>query len=178
MATEKRAPAPSESLSLAELLQRARGQLGIDRDALARRIGVARKTLTRWEHDQGAPHAQVREDVALALTEIDGATWRAIVRAMRLPLEVMLAKSPSQAAKAAPAPPPLPPPAAAPIDARATLDDAIRATAEELDVTAKRLRAAFALLLSDVERLALPVAEARALVLGRTSRGGRSRGGG
>jgi DNA-binding XRE family transcriptional regulator len=166
MARQNDAPSPSESLSLPNLLQRARSQLGVDRNELARRIGVARKTITRWEHAQGAPHAQLREDVALALTEIDGATWRAIVRAMRLPLDAMLAKSASQSAKAAPPPPPLPSPKAPAIDARAVLDDAIRATAEDLDVTAKRLRSAFALLLSDVERLDLGPAEARALVLG------------
>jgi hypothetical protein len=114
----------------------------------------------------------MREELAFALEEADGKTWRALVGALDLDLDALLQHSPEQRAKLAaaqaapPAPAPHPAPPPPPVAASPALDAALYAQAEALDVSPKKLRAAFAALLSEVERQALTPAAARALLIG------------
>jgi transcriptional regulator with XRE-family HTH domain len=166
---------------LALLLRRARTQLGLEQRALAKHFQITPRTLSRWEAGGARPVRDCRELVAKVLENIDGETWRAIVTELGLPLDQMLAKNAIQRAKLPPPPPPPeppppepePPPAPpAPTSAqiRAALDDLVRATAEDLDVTARRLRAALGNVLADLAALGLSPAEAREHVMHRAAR--------
>jgi transcriptional regulator with XRE-family HTH domain len=167
---------------LALLFRRARQQLGLEQRALAKYLDVTPRTLSRWEAGAARPVRDLREHVATVLENVEGETWRAIVEAMGLPLDAMLAKNAIQRAKLPPPPPPPeepptietapppiantpPPPSAASL--RAALDDLVRATAEDLDITARRLRAALGNVLADITALGLSPAEAREHILHR-----------
>jgi transcriptional regulator with XRE-family HTH domain len=154
----------------APLLRRAREEAALTFEQLAQKAGTTARSVQRWEAAVVPPTRSLREPLARALGGASFEAWRALVEVLGLPVDAMLARVPLQAAKAAPPlPPPAPPPAPAPppVDPRAVLDDAVRATAEELDVTARKVRAAFAQLLVDLERLGLSYAAARELLLGR-----------
>lgn len=170
---------------LALLLRRAREQLGLEQRALAKHLRIAPRTLSRWEAGTAKPVRDSRELVATVCENIDGETWRALVAELGLSVDAMLGKNAVQRAKLPPPPPPpepsalepvppeLPPPPPPPTAAqvRAALDDLVRATAEDLDVTARRLRAALGNVLADLAVLGLSPAEAREHVMHRATRG-------
>ncbi len=122
------------------------------------------------------PTPSQRARVASAFASIDHERWCAIVEALGLPLDAMLAKVPRQRALAeahareAIARPAEAPPADAKRARRGVLDDAIRVHAEMLDVTARRLRMAVAAILTDIERLGVTPGVARDIVLGSSSK--------
>jgi len=180
---------------LPAIIARARREVGADQAALARAVGISVRGMSRWETGKAYPLDHQCSDLAVALSNASGETWRALVDALRLPLDEMLAECPGQRAAAeasravAPAPAdadatpdaaPAPratalarvehaPPAAAPfsatVDAQGIVDDLIRAYAEEVDVSPRRLRIVLGLLLGELQMLGLGVEEARALVL-------------
>jgi len=161
---------------IAPLVQRARLEAGLSEEELASHAGTTARTVQRWETAFVPPTRSLREPLVLALANASGESWRALVEQLGLSRGEMLAKVPIQAAKAAPppappplalAPPPPPPAPPPPPDPRAVLDDVIRATAEDLDVSPRKVRAAFAQLTVDLERLGLPYGTARDVILGR-----------
>ncbi len=158
-------------LRLGTLLRRARKELGLRQELMAKAYKTDARTLRRWESGETRPARAWRELIAITLGNVDGETWRAIVGELGLSLDAALARVPSQGAKLVPPPPPSPPasPKITPDAARALFDDAVRATAEELDVSARRLRAALASILADVERLELSPREAREIIQGRSA---------
>jgi DNA-binding XRE family transcriptional regulator len=153
---------------VAPLLQRAREEAGLSHEQLAAKVGTTLRSVQRWETAFVPPTRSLRAPLIYGLEHASGEAWRALVVQLGLPLETMLAKVPLQAAKAAPPPadppPPAPPP---PRDPRPVLDDAVRATAEDLDVSPRKVRAAFAQLVVDLDRLGLSYAAARDVLLGR-----------
>lgn len=154
---------------LAMLLRKARQQLGLNQMDLAKHLQVDPRTLSRWEAGDARPSAVWREHVAKTFERIDRETWRALVKELALPLDTMLDKCPSQRQPTAHvAPPVAPTTTVTKADARAQLDAIVRATAEELDVTAKRFRSALGNVLADIARLELSPLDARALVLHRS----------
>jgi transcriptional regulator with XRE-family HTH domain len=174
--------------TLAECLAEARAALGETEDALGARIGVDGRTVKRWERAEASPSRQLRLPIVDALSGIAVELFRDLVQSLGLSYEAMLARHPGQkraadeAAAAAARPPASAGPASdssaaqparavapATADPRAVLDDAVRTSAEHLDVTAKRLRLVFAALLADVERLGLTTSAARDIVLGRAT---------
>jgi transcriptional regulator with XRE-family HTH domain len=160
---------------LATLLRSARAKLGLSQKDLAKRFQVVPRTLSRWEAGLARPTLEWRDLVAEQLSGIDGETWRAIVKELVLPLDEMLEKCPRHKAllPAAAAPLPFTTTTHAPMpDARAALDAIVRAAAEELDVTAKRLRSALGNVLADIARLQLAPLDARELVLNRGEKPG------
>jgi transcriptional regulator with XRE-family HTH domain len=172
-AARQRANAPP----LAMLLRRARLALGLNQRRLLKHLQVSDRTLTRWEAGEARPTKEWRERVAFVYGNVDGETWRAIVAELELPLEEMLVKVPQQRAKLPPPPEPKPPataereaPAPTPKEVRARMDDVVRAAAEELDVTARRLRAMLGNVLADLDAMGLTMREARAHVLQRGAR--------
>ena len=106
------------------------------------------------------PRASQRESVALAFADLDHDAWRALVEALGLSVEAMLAKVPTQATLAGRSSAPTS------ATARAAIDDALRVHAEMLDVTARRLRLTVASILVDIDRLGLSPIAARDLVIG------------
>ena len=159
---------------VAPLLSRARQEAGLTIDALASSVGATPRTVQRWEDAFVPPTRSYRQPLVRALEKASAPTWRALVEALALPVEATLARVPLQVAKNAPAPAPPPPappppvpPAPPPLDPRAVLDDAVRSAAEDLDVSPRKVRAAFAHLVVDLERLGLSYMAARDLLLGR-----------
>jgi transcriptional regulator with XRE-family HTH domain len=161
---------------VAPLIQRAREEAGLSFDQLAKNAGTTTRSVQRWESAFVPPTRSYHEHLVVALGGASVATWRALVEALGFPLDKALAKVPIQVTKALPPPaPPPPPPAPPPLDARAILDDAVRATAEDLDVSPRKVRAAFAQLVVDLERLGLSYAAARDVLLARGAAGKGSR---
>jgi DNA-binding XRE family transcriptional regulator len=158
---------------IAPLIRRARLEAGLSEEELASHAGTTARTVQRWETAFVPPTRSLREPLVRALANASGESWRALVERLGLSRAEMLAKVPTQAAKAAPPPAP-PPPALAPPappppppDPRAVLDDVVRATAEDLDVSPRKVRAAFAQLTVDLARLGLSYDAARDALLGR-----------
>jgi transcriptional regulator with XRE-family HTH domain len=171
---------------LAMLLRRARLSLGLNQRTILKHLKVSDRTLTRWEAGEMRPTKELRERVSIIYGNVDGETWRAIVAELKLPLDAMLEKVPQQRAKLpqppAPEPPPIvesppappaetTPPTPTTKEIRARMDDIVRAAAEELDVTARRLRAALGNVLADIDAMSISPSEARAHVLQRGARG-------
>lgn len=152
--------------ALGPLLQLAREQLGLKQLEMAKILRTDARTLRRWEAGEAFPTPSWREIVAIGFGHAEGETWRAIVRELGLSLDVMLARVPPQRAK-------LPAPAQAVeprVDPRAVLDDAVRTVAEDLDVSARRLRAGVAAILGDLERLGLSAKAGREMILERSAK--------
>ncbi|HEX8796779.1 MAG TPA: helix-turn-helix transcriptional regulator [Polyangiaceae bacterium] len=130
--------------ALGALLAKARREAGLRQTVAAERVRISERSMSRTETGERPP--STRELLAMLETYGGAApeTLLAIRRLARLDPE--------------------PPPAAPPVDARAELDAAVRAYAEDLDVTARRLRGVVALLLADIERLGTSLADARAMI--------------
>lgn len=144
---------------LGSLLKRARREAGLKQKALAARTDFSERTLSRWESGALAPS----RDQLLAMLDHFGIasdeTLDELRRVARLVPEAgALAADGARAGR--PPTVPAPPPA----DLKAALDDAVRAYAEDLDVSARRLRAVAAALLGDIERLGLSLATARDMI--------------
>jgi transcriptional regulator with XRE-family HTH domain len=151
------APAKGSTLvvaTLGQLLRDARAKLGLEQRELAERMGVSGRTLGRWEQDEGTPSRRQLDTVVRTFAVLDGDTWRTIVAGLGMSIEAALDACPAQR----------PLPRATDAQARAALDAAVRRCAEDADVSPRRLRAALATLLAEVDRLGLDAAHARELV--------------
>jgi DNA-binding XRE family transcriptional regulator len=137
---------------LGALLAQARREARMTQAFLANKVGASDRTLSRWETGSIPPSvSQVKELIAL-LGKADPATIEELRRVGHLQPKL----TPVPAIATIPAPPPA--------DMHSALDDAVRAYAEDLDVSARRLRTALALLLGEVERLGVPLATARDMI--------------
>ena len=175
---------------LPALLARARREIGSDQAALARAVGTSVRSISRWETGKHYPGPEQASDLAFALSNASPETWRALVDALKLPLDEMLALCPGQkaAGEASPArgkkahdvdgasataaivplEPSLPVqsvPVTPVIDLQGVTDDLIRAYAEEADVSPRRLRLVLGLLLGEMQMMGVGLEEARALVM-------------
>lgn len=189
---------------LPALLGRARREVRVDQRGLASAIGTSIRTISRWETGKHYPSDTEARDLAHALSNASGETWRALVDALHVPLDEMLDRCPKQrealeasAGRAKPAREPEKPskepdgpvtephrpakataivaierdapidavPMASAVDLQGTIDDLIRAYAEEADVSPRRLRLVLGLLLGELEMMGVGVAEGRALVM-------------
>lgn len=175
---------------LPALLARARREIGCDQPGLARAVGSSARSISRWETGKHYPGPEQARDLAFALSNASSETWRALVDALKLPLDEMLALCPKQktAEEASPARKknghdvdgasttaaivPIEPaapvhgvPVAPVIDLQGVIDDLIRAYAEEADVSPRRLRLALGLMLGELQLLGVGLEEARALVM-------------
>ncbi|HEX8793419.1 MAG TPA: helix-turn-helix transcriptional regulator [Polyangiaceae bacterium] len=175
---------------LPALLARARREIGCDQPGLARAVGTSVRSISRWETGKHYPSPEQASDLAFALSNASSETWRALVDALKLSLDEMLALCPNQKAADEAAPgrkkhahdvdgastttaivplaPALPAkdvPVTAVIDLQSVTDDLIRAYAEEADVSPRRLRLALGLLLGEMQLMGVGLEEARALVM-------------
>jgi transcriptional regulator with XRE-family HTH domain len=137
---------------LGSLLKRARREAGLKQKALGDAVGASERTLSRWETGALPPS---RDQLEGLLELLGGASEDTLLEVRRV---AGLQNAPAEAAR--PGTIPAPPPA----DPKAALDVALREHAEELDVSAGRLRAVIASMLAHVERLGLPLSTARGMI--------------
>jgi hypothetical protein len=175
---------------LPALIARARREVGADQPSVAHAVRVSLRTFSRWETGKHYPGEEQSRDLAVALSNASGETWRALVDALRLPLDELLdecpeqrtaadgphvrAQSSNEAAKTAKTAaivaverdePPHVVPLTATVDLQSTVDDLIRAYAEEADMSPRRLRLVLGLLLGELHMMGVDVEDGRALVM-------------
>jgi transcriptional regulator with XRE-family HTH domain len=154
---------PTDAERVGRLVVAARQEVGILQRQLAARLGISERSIQRMEAGQSPPGGAKCIQLAETLSDASDETWNALVEALELPLQA----PPDTPAPHEPAPETDPAPG---------LDDLLRALADDLDVTAGRLRAAFDALLGEIDRRGLDVAKARAwLAARRGGKTGRSR---
>src|SRR5258708_35796697 len=83
---------------LPALIARARREVGADQASVARSVGISLRSMSRWENGKPYPEHEQARDLAFALSNASGETWRALVDALRLPLDEMLDLCPEQRA--------------------------------------------------------------------------------
>jgi len=172
------------------LIARCRREVGCDQQSLANAVEVSLRTLSRWENGKHWPSPPQARDLAYALQKASNETWAALVDALKLPLDEMLEQCPHQkkaedgsharkkhvsseekaptTAAIVPIEPATPVqsvPVTPVIDMQGTVDDLIRAYAEEADMSPRRLRLVLGLLLGELDLMGVGLQEGRALVM-------------
>ncbi len=71
-------------VSRGEIIRRARLASGLSQRKLAARLGLAGRTLMRWEADENEPRGALAESLLEALAGIDPATYRELAGALGL----------------------------------------------------------------------------------------------
>ncbi len=119
--------------TLAEAIRTARLASGLTQEQLGRKLGLKGRAVYRWERDASAPRRRHRGELVTAINAVNqaAATTLATVFASE-------AQGRRSAALGAPAYSPAPAPPV--IDRRLTLELAVFAMAQDLDVPARRLR--------------------------------------
>jgi hypothetical protein len=128
----------------------ARKELRESQGEFARRFGVCRQTVARWEVQRHAPSDGTEAAVLSGIESLPPGLRLAILASMG----AVIAPTPAQA-------PPAPVPAR---DPRAAMDLVVYRTAEALDVGPRRVRAALAIALREMEDAGLSVREAREVI--------------
>lgn len=145
MATIRNAKTPAKTLHMS--LRQARTSVGMAVNDLAKLLGVAPRTVSRWELGQALPRARPRAEIVARLGPMLDEKNRGDLM-MALGLQ-----------------PPAPAVVPLPVEQqRAALTAVIREAAEALDVPAGRLRIALDAVLAEVARLGLDAAASRDLV--------------
>ena len=152
---------PRDARRVGRLVASARGEIGLLQRALAEKIDLSLRSVQRLERGESPPGASQCLGLLDALSEVSDETWNGLVEALELPIEPEL--------------PETPPPATG-VAAPGALDHVVRGLADDLDVPANRLRAAFEALLAELERQGISVAEARPLVAPRARTGPEGKG--
>jgi transcriptional regulator with XRE-family HTH domain len=137
---------------LGALIAQARREARMTQAFLANKVGASDRTLSRWETGTIPPSVSQLKGLIALLGKADPGTLEELRRAGRLQPKL----TPVPTVSTLPAPPP--------VDTHAALDDLVRLYAEDLDVSARRLRAALALMLADLERLGVPLSTAREMI--------------
>ncbi len=137
---------------LGALIAQARREARMTQPFLANKVGTSDRTLSRWESGAQPPSREQLSRLIAVLVKANASTLDELRQAGRL--QPKLTPVPRMAS--------LPPPSTQ--DPQAALDDLVRAYAEDLDISARRLRSVLALVLTDLERLGVPLATARDLI--------------
>jgi len=119
--------------SLAQAIRNARAAVGLTQEALAARLRLKARAISRWEGDRSVPKRRRRAALVATISEVNPEAGAALASAFASATTqrgrlVVLGASPPPAA----APPPL--------DAKLAFELALFALAEELDVPPGRLR--------------------------------------
>jgi transcriptional regulator with XRE-family HTH domain len=134
------------------LIAQARREARMTQAFLANKVGASERTLSRWETGSIPPSLSQLKGLVALLGKAEPATLDELRHAAHLQPKLV----------------PLPPvatiPAPPPADPQNAFDEAVRAYAEDLDVSARRLRAVLGLLLAEIERSGLPLASARDMI--------------
>lgn len=136
-------------------IRRVRDALGLSQDTFGARLGVSRRTLTRWEcHDELPPVGQ-RKHIATSFPDAPADLVEALVRSLELGDKFVVSLSSSR-----PAPPTV----------AAVVDGAFLELCERVDVAPGRLRGGLVEFLRRVEAAAVPLDVARAQLQPKTTR--------
>jgi transcriptional regulator with XRE-family HTH domain len=141
---------PSDPQRVGRVVAAARKEIGMLQRTLASRLGVSERSMQRLERGESPPGKSACLVLAEILSGASDETWNALVEALELPIEPPPVAAPVAVLPAPPHPP---------------INDVVRALADDLDVPASALRAAFDALLGEIEGRELSVSEARALVM-------------
>ncbi|MGO8999947.1 MAG: helix-turn-helix domain-containing protein [Polyangiaceae bacterium] len=147
----------STPLPFGVALTKAREAAGLSQTQIASRLRTLPNTVHRWEKRRSIPSMEVR--IALL---------RLLAEAPRALLEDLAEEANVDLASIGMGPPP-PPVTALPSlspTAQATVDDALREAAEEIDVTPRVLRPALSRMLDRLARSGVPIDAAARMVLG------------
>ncbi len=137
---------------LGALIAQARREARMTQAFLANKVGASDRTLSRWETGTIPPSVSQLKGLIALLGKADPGTLEELRRAGHLQ------------PKLTPVPTVTTLPTTPQVDAHAALDELVRLYAEDLDISARRLRAALALLLADLERLGVPLSTAREMI--------------
>ncbi len=130
-------------------LRYARARLQLTQEEMGKKLGISRKTYTLFETRRWFPAPRERRHFVKALHELDPVAADALARAMGESLADHVAVSPPSHA-----------PSLDPQRAKLAFDASLYATAEELDVTPRALRAIAAALLGRLAETGLTMAQA------------------
>jgi len=120
--------------TLAQAIRTARLASGLTQEQLGRRLGLKGRAVYRWERDESAPRRYNRRELVHVIKAVNESAANTLATVFA---------SEAKRPRGAPAPvaAPAPAPTAPVIDPKLTLELAVFALAEELDVPARRLRA-------------------------------------
>jgi transcriptional regulator with XRE-family HTH domain len=153
----------------AAALTAARQAAGVTQTQIARELELYPNQVHRWEKQGTFPSMEKRIAVLRMLKGAPRALLDELARQSDVTLESIgmglpPPPPPSPPAHAAAASPATAPPMAA--NAQATIDDAVREAAEEMDVSPKVLRPALSRMLDRLARTGVPIDAAARMVLG------------
>ena len=117
--------------SLAQAIRAARVASGLTQEQLGRRLGLKGRAVYRWERDASAPRKRHRRELVTAISAVNQAAATTLATVFA---------SEAKGRLGAPAPAPAPAPAVPVIDPQITLEFAVFAMADDLDIPARRLR--------------------------------------
>ncbi|HEY3820060.1 MAG TPA: helix-turn-helix transcriptional regulator [Polyangiaceae bacterium] len=128
-------------------LTRVRAALGLSQESFGARIGVSRRTLTRWEIYDELPPVGQRKHLATSLPDAPPELRAALVRTLQLD-DAFIA--------------PLVEPPPAPAPSTAALDGAFLALCEQVELAPGRMRAGLVAFLRRAEAMGLSLEATRA----------------
>jgi transcriptional regulator with XRE-family HTH domain len=117
--------------TLAQAIRTARLASGLTQEQLGRRLGLKGRAVYRWERDASTPRRRHRGELVTAINAVNQAAATTLATVFASDVQGRRG-----AALAAPTPTPAPPV----IDPKLTLELAVFAMADDLDVPARRLR--------------------------------------
>jgi transcriptional regulator with XRE-family HTH domain len=119
--------------TLAQAIRTARVASGLTQEQLGKRLGLKGRAVYRWERDANAPRKRHRRELVTAINAVNQAAATTLAT-------VFASEGKSRRGTAFGAPAPAPVPTAPVIDPKLTLELAVFAMADDLDVPARRLR--------------------------------------
>ena len=157
-------PMGKRSAGFGACLRAARAALGLSQEDLGARLGVSRRTLTRWEVYDALPPVGQRKHIATSFVDAPPELRAALVRSLGLGdgFDATLAASD--------------PAGAAPVPAAAVLDGAFLGLCERIDVAPGRLRSALVDFLRRSEAAGLSLEAVRRALEPKAAQGGTKRG--
>jgi transcriptional regulator with XRE-family HTH domain len=138
--------------TLGRAIRRARLAVGFTQVQLGRRVGLKGRAVYRWERGDSEPRKRHRRELIVVLNAVNPVAASALAAAFD---QAARERAPSAAVPPAPLPAPPRPP-----EPKVTLDLAILALADELDVSPRRLRLSLSKLLQRLREQELTLAQA------------------
>lgn len=147
-----------QMLSEPALIVQAQSALVMSQEQLGRKLGVSRRTITRWMNEQSYPKPEEWADLARLVYPRDRALAERIASGLKETLVTLGIEAPP----APPPPPPPPPPPRAYPPSRDLVDSVVCAAAEAIAVTPQTIRPALVAAFSRFVSVGLSLEEMRA----------------
>ena len=147
-------------------LTRAREALGLSQTAVALHLETNPNTVHRWERRGFTPAMEKRIELLRFLKNVPPPLLEMLAAESDISLASIGLAPVAVPVTAAPVPAPWLAPAPVPASAQATVDNAVREAAEEIDIAPKVLRPALSRLLDQLAKGGVPMDAAARMVLG------------